>query len=106
MKLVSYFRALADGSRLRLLALMNRGPHCVEDLALALAVPQPKVSRHLAYLRRAGLVEGLRDGRRIFYAIVRPKEPFSRRLMNDLLRELDRQPPVRSDKRRLRVPRS
>src|SRR5262249_44250441 len=100
-RLVPYFRALADASRLRLLALMNAGPLCVEDMALALAVPQPKVSRHLAYLRRAGLVESQRHGRRIYYRIVAPREPFTRRIMDALQRQLAQRPTVQADRKRL-----
>ena len=100
-RLVPYFRALADASRLRLLALLNAGPLCVEDLAAALAVPQPKVSRHLAYLRRAGLVESQRQGRRIYYRILAPGEPFTRRIMEALQRQLAQKPAVQADRKRL-----
>jgi ArsR family transcriptional regulator, arsenate/arsenite/antimonite-responsive transcriptional repressor len=99
--LVPYFRALADASRLRLLALMNAGPLCVEDLAVALAVPQPRVSRHLAYLRRAGLVDSQRQGRRIYYRIVSPPDLFARRIMDTLQRQLAQRAAVQADRRRL-----
>ena len=50
------FRAFSDRTRLRLLHLLRGGEGCVCDLVRVLGVPQPKVSRHLAYLRKAGLV--------------------------------------------------
>ncbi len=99
--LATYFRALADTSRLRLIALMRSGPQCVEDLAVALAAPQPKISRHLAYLRKAGLVEGQREGRRIFYRIVHPRDDLERRIILELQRQLDGRPIVQADRKRL-----
>ncbi len=56
------FRAFSDRTRLRLLNMLGTGEVCVCDLVRVLAVPQPKVSRHLAYLRRAGLVSGGKKG--------------------------------------------
>lgn len=99
--LVPYFRALADSSRLRLLALMSGGPLCVDDMALALAVPQPRVSRHLAYLRKSGIVESTRQGRRIYYRIVPPSDPFTRKLMDGLQRQLAQKTSVQADRKRL-----
>jgi ArsR family transcriptional regulator len=100
-RIVPYFRALADASRLRLLALMNAGPLCVEDMAVALAVPQPRVSRHLAYLKRAGLVDSNRQGRRIYYRIVLPPDLFARRIMDTLQRQLAQRSAVQADRKRL-----
>lgn len=100
-RLVPYFRALADASRLRLLALLNSGPLCVEDMAVALAAPQPRVSRHLAYLRRAGLVDSQRQGRRIYYRINSPPDLFGRRVMDMLQRQLAQRSAVQADRRRL-----
>jgi ArsR family transcriptional regulator len=99
--LVIWFRALADPSRLRILARLRDGPRCVEDLVSALAVPQPKVSRHLSYLRRAGLVGFERRGRRVYYQIVRPAAGFACRVLAELNRVLDTEPSVRADGRRL-----
>lgn len=56
------FRALSDPTRLRILALLRRGDRCVCEVQHALQTAQPTVSRHLAYLRRAGLVGFRRDG--------------------------------------------
>ena len=64
------FRALADDTRLRALMLLQaEGELCVCELTTALAVSQPKMSRHLAHLREAGLVTGRRDGLWIHYRI-------------------------------------
>ena len=64
-----FFRALADPTRLRLINLLVRGTLCVCDLQRILGEPQSTVSRHLAYLKSAGLVADRRDGVRIFYRL-------------------------------------
>jgi ArsR family transcriptional regulator len=56
------YKALADRTRLRILALLMDGEVCVCDIHDTLRLPQPTASRHLAYLRRAGLVEARREG--------------------------------------------
>lgn len=78
------FRAFADETRLRILAFLRRGELCVCDLVRALDMSQPKVSRHLAYLRRAGLVVSRRDGKWCRYSLARPGTPFQRRLVSCL----------------------
>ena len=65
------FQALADRTRLRLLSLMADGPVSVGFLADQLGESQPKTSRHLAYLRNAGLVSTSREGKWIYYAVDR-----------------------------------
>ena len=67
------FRSFADETRLRLLNLLLEREVCVCHLCMALDVPQPNVSRHLAYLRRAGLVTVRQEGRWKYYAV--PKRP-------------------------------
>lgn len=61
------FRSLSDTTRLRLLNLLSAGEVCVCQLGEVLDLAQPKVSRHLAYLKRAGLVEARREGKWIHY---------------------------------------
>ena len=61
--LVTLFEALADRTRLRLLHLMTAGEICVCYFVEVLGESQPKISRHLAYLRRAGVVAARRDGK-------------------------------------------
>jgi ArsR family transcriptional regulator len=63
------FKALADATRLRILGLLLTGEVCVCHIHESLKIPQPKASRHLAYLRRAGLVEARRDGLWMHYRI-------------------------------------
>ena len=68
------FRALADRTRLRLLNLMGEDEVCVCFLVEALKLTQPKISRHLAYLRRAGLVGARREGKWMHYRISAPPD--------------------------------
>ena len=82
--IVACFRALADGSRLRLLAVLKERPVCVEELVSRLALSQPKVSRHLAYLRRAGLVQSERRGRRVYYETRPQHDAFMQRIIAEL----------------------
>jgi ArsR family transcriptional regulator, arsenate/arsenite/antimonite-responsive transcriptional repressor len=63
------FKALADTTRLRILGLLLTGEVCVCDIHESLKIPQSKASRHLAYLRRAGLVQTRRDGLWIHYRL-------------------------------------
>ena len=68
-ELENYFKALADINRLRIMNLLLHGELCVCDIQRVLDSPQPNVSRHLAYMRNAGLVLDRRDGLRMFYRI-------------------------------------
>jgi ArsR family transcriptional regulator len=63
------FKALADVTRLRILGLLLAGEVCVCDIHESLKIPQSKASRHLAYLRRSGLVETRREGLWIHYRL-------------------------------------
>ena len=67
-----FFAALADKTRLRLINLMRDGEVCVCFFAGTLGTNNPKISRHLAYLRRAGLVKGRRDGKWMHYSLTPP----------------------------------
>ena len=69
------FKALADVTRLRILGLLLTGEICVCDIHDSLKIPQPKASRHLAYLRRIGLVETRREGLWIHYRLAKPTDP-------------------------------
>src|SRR6184192_784733 len=68
------FRALADSTRLRLLNLMNGREVCVCYFVEILKQSQPKISRHLAYLRNAGVVSARREGKWMHYSIERPAD--------------------------------
>ena len=79
------FAALADPTRLRLLSLMRDQEVCVCYFVDILGQSQPKISRHLAYLRRAGIVAARRDGKWMHYSIVTPDEPGAARLLRQTL---------------------
>ena len=81
-ELENLFLALSDKTRLRLLALMADGEVPVGFLADSLGESQPKTSRHLAYLRNAGLVSSRRDGKRIYYNIDRPTNSTVERILS------------------------
>jgi ArsR family transcriptional regulator, arsenate/arsenite/antimonite-responsive transcriptional repressor len=74
LDLTPLFAALADRTRLRLLNLMNGREVCVCYLVEILRQSQPKISRHLAYLRRAGIVSARREGKWMHYRIERPSD--------------------------------
>lgn len=84
-QLETMFLALGEKTRLRLLALMATGPVPVGFLADQLNASQPKVSRHLAYLRNAGMVTTTRDGKWIYYGIKYPRDASQRRLFESLI---------------------
>ena len=76
--------AFAEPTRLRLLALLVEGETCVCDLVEALGLPQPTVSRHLAVLRSAGLVEARKDGLWCWYSLARPSSALHAKLLECL----------------------
>jgi ArsR family transcriptional regulator, arsenate/arsenite/antimonite-responsive transcriptional repressor len=78
------FRAFADRTRLRILNLLRSGELCVCDIVRIIRVPQPKISRHLAYLRKAGLVTARKEGLWMFYALAPAKSEFHQRLLDCL----------------------
>jgi ArsR family transcriptional regulator len=78
------FRAFADPTRLRILHLVQRRELCVGDIVDVLGLPQPTVSRHLAYLRAAGLVTGRKDGLWVFYSLATVESDSHARLLGCL----------------------
>ena len=78
------FRAFADRTRLRILHLLHPGELCVCDLVEVLGVPQPKVSRHLAYLRKARLVLVRKEGLWSYYRLAPATSDFHRKLLECL----------------------
>jgi ArsR family transcriptional regulator len=78
------FRAFADGTRLRILHVLRDGELCVSDIITILQVPQAKASRHLIYLRRAGLLEARKQGLWMFYKLSPPRSPFHHKLLECL----------------------
>jgi len=77
-------RALADRTRLRLLNLMGDREVCVCFFVEILKTSQPKISRHLAYLRRAGIVSTRRDGKWMHYRITEPADSTAKRVFDDV----------------------
>jgi ArsR family transcriptional regulator len=80
-----FFQALGDRTRLRLLNLMGGQELCVCYLVEVLGLPQPKISRHLAYLRRAGLVAARRQGKWMHYRIITPPNTGAARILDETL---------------------
>jgi ArsR family transcriptional regulator, arsenate/arsenite/antimonite-responsive transcriptional repressor len=78
------FRAFSDRTRLRILNLLGSGELCVCDLVRVIDVPQPKISRHLAYLRRAGLVTARKEGLWMYYELASSKTAFHQKLLECL----------------------
>ncbi len=85
------YTALSDQTRLRLLNLMREDEICVCFFTEALGESQPKISRHLAYLRKADLVEARREGKWMHYRIKFPENPFAREILYDTLEWLKSQ---------------
>src|SRR6187397_3416546 len=83
-------KALADKTRLRILSLLGNNEVCVCHLHDSLGLPQPTVSRHLAYLRRAGLVDARRDGVWMHYQVTGSLDPSVRKLVDDAVEALGR----------------
>lgn len=96
------FRAVADRTRLRILHLLRSGELCVCHLTAALDVPQPKASRHLAYLRKAGLVVARRQGLWMHYRLAPARSPFHAKLLACLTCCFQDVPEIVQDARRLR----
>ena len=97
-RLESLFAALADRTRLRLLNLMNDGEVCVCFFVEVLGEPQPKISRHLAFLRNAGLVSARRDAKWMHYSIVEPSHPTAKRIFEETLEGLRNDPDMERDR--------
>lgn len=97
----SLFAALADRTRLRLLNLMRNDEICVCYFVEILRTNQPKISRHLAYLRRAGVVSARREGKWMHYRIVEPSDPHAARVMKEVMGWLARDREMQRDRERL-----
>jgi ArsR family transcriptional regulator, arsenate/arsenite/antimonite-responsive transcriptional repressor len=97
------FRALADPTRLRLLNLIADREICVCYFVEILQMSQPKVSRHLAYLRKAGIANARREGKWMHYRLVVPKDPVAASILQETLRHLREKPEMKRDVSRLGV---
>jgi ArsR family transcriptional regulator len=96
------FRALADETRLRILGLLLTGEVCVCDIHESLKIPQSKASRHLAYLRRSGLVDTRRSGLWIHYRLGRVADPVLAAIVDAVRHALSHTDVVRKDEKRLK----
>ncbi len=97
VKMENLFMALADKTRLRLLNLMREDEICVCFFVEVLGESQPKISRHLAYLRNAGIVETRRDGKWMHYRIAEPENSNAAEILRDTLDWLGSQEKMQSE---------
>ena len=97
VEIENLFMALADKTRLRLLNLMREDEICVCFFVEVLSESQPKISRHLAYLRNAGIVESRRDGKWMHYKIVEPKNKKAAQILRDTLNWLGSQKEMQNE---------
>ena len=97
------FKAFADETRLRILHLLTDGELCVCDITDTLRLPQPKVSRHLAYLRDAGLVSARKDGLWKHYSLTPPTGRFHASLVSCLKGCFSEVEILREDRRSLKM---
>lgn len=101
LDLAGLFAALADPTRLRLLNLMAGREVCVCYFVEILGQSQPKISRHLAYLRRAGIVASRRQGKWMHYRICWPEDHAAIYVLRAALASLAEDPEMRADLARL-----
>jgi ArsR family transcriptional regulator, arsenate/arsenite/antimonite-responsive transcriptional repressor len=99
--LVRLFAALADPTRLRLLNLMNRREVCVCYFVEILKQGQPKISRHLAYLRGAGIVRARREGKWMHYSLERPADAKAAAVLDAALLSVQSDTVMQADLARL-----
>ena len=95
------FKTLSDPTRLRLLNLLAGGEVCVCDLHDTLGLDQPKVSRHLALMRRAGLVETRRNGKWMHYRLAQRGDPLVRNVLAGLRAWMRTHPRLNEERGRL-----
>jgi ArsR family transcriptional regulator, arsenate/arsenite/antimonite-responsive transcriptional repressor len=94
------FRAFSDRTRLRILHVLLGGEMCVGDIVESLRAPQPRISRHLAYLRKANLVTVRKEGLWSHYALAAAKTPFHRKLLECLGKCFGEVPEIQADEAR------
>ena len=96
-----FFAALADRTRLRLLNLLRGGEVCVCFFAGTLGTNNPKISRHLSYLKRAGLVTGRRDGKWVHYSLTKPEDTQAAEIFDATMKILESDKEMITDRKRL-----
>lgn len=100
-RLEHLFKALADRTRLRILSLLVGGEVCVCEIHESLRIPQPKTSRHLAYLKRAGLVADRKSGHWVHYRLSDPADELVRTILSAVTHCLTHVDTTDKDRRRL-----
>lgn len=95
------FKALADRTRLRLISLIGDSEVCVCFLVAILKTSQPKVSRHLAYLRRAQIVAARREGKWMHYRLIDPPDEHAARILREVRASMAEHPELLRDRERL-----
>lgn len=99
--LEQFFRALADRTRLRVLNLLGEDEVCVCFLVEILQTNQPSISRHLAYLKRVGIVASRRQGKWMHYRIVEPPDSSAAQILSEVCRRLTQDKAMQRDRKRL-----
>src|SRR5438128_5831888 len=97
------FKALADRTRLRLISLIGDSEVCVCFFVAILITSQPKISRHLAYLRRAGIVAARRDGKWMHYRLVPPPSHAGGEILEQALHAVGKDKRFKADRERLKL---
>src|ERR1051326_2864951 len=95
------FKALADRTRLRLISLLGDSEVCVCFLVEILKISQPKISRHLAYLRRARVVSARREGKWMHYRVAEPPDEHAARIFREVREWLAQDQEMIKDRARL-----
>jgi len=95
------FKALADRTRLRLISLIGDSEVCVCFIVAILKISQPKISRHLAYLRRAGIVAARREGKWMHYSLAEPPDEHAARIFREMRASLTEHPEFQRDREKL-----
>ncbi|MBC15668.1 Transcriptional regulator, ArsR family [Pseudodesulfovibrio profundus] len=94
-------KALSDPTRLRVLNLLEHGELCVCDLMAVLELPQPKVSRHMAFLKRTEWVTSRRCGKWIYYSLAAPENPVQGSVLSALRQAMPQVPQATEDHEQL-----
>ena len=101
VSLENTFKALADQTRLRILGLLQAGEICVCDIHGSLWLPQPTVSRHLAYLRKTGLVATRKEGLWVHYRLAQLPDPVMQALLDAVTHAIGHVSMGEKDRKRL-----
>lgn len=99
--LESLFKALADQTRLRLISLLGDSEVCVCFLVEILQTSQSKISRHLAYLRRAQIVAARREGKWMHYRLIEPPDTHAAQILREVRSSLSEHPEFERDREKL-----